>query len=86
MIAPATWVMIKHLQPPGLSIRAIARQLGLDRNTVRRARRRDGLPPYTRTTPRASTLAPYKPSLEHRLGECPELSAVRLYQEIQAPG
>jgi transposase len=86
MIAQETWVMIKHLKQQGLSIRAIARQLSLDRNTVRRALRRDGLPKYTRTTPRASKLDPYKPYLEHRLAECPELTAVRLYQEIQAQG
>jgi transposase len=34
MIAQETWVMIKHLKQQGLSIRAIARQLGLNRNTV----------------------------------------------------
>lgn len=78
--------MIKHLKPPGLSIRAIARQLDIDRNTVRRALRREGLPHYTRTTRRVSKLEPYKPYLERRLGECPELTAVRLYQEIQAQG
>ena len=86
MIAQETWVMIKHLKQQGLSIRAIARQLSLERDTVRRALRRDGLPKYTRTTPRASKLDPYKPYLEHRLAECPELTAVRLYQEIQAQG
>jgi transposase len=86
MIAQETWVMIKHLKQQGLSIRAIARQLGLDRNTVRRALRRDGLPKYTRTMPRASKLDPYKPYLERRLAECSELTAVRLYQEIQAQG
>jgi transposase len=69
-----------------VSIRAIARQLSIDRNTVRRALRREGLPKYTRTTPRASKLDAFKPYLERRLVECPELSAVRLYQEIQAQG
>jgi transposase len=86
MIMQETWVMIKHLQQQGVSIRAIARQLGIDRNTVRRALRREGLPKYIRTTPRASKLDPFKPYLERRLVECPELTAVRLYQEIQAQG
>jgi Homeodomain-like domain len=45
-----TWVMIKHLQQQGVSIRAIARQLGIDRHTVRRALRREGLPKYVYTT------------------------------------
>jgi transposase len=86
MILQETWVMIKHLQQQGVSIRAIARQLGIDRNTVRRALRREGLPRYIRTTPRASKLDPFKPYLERRLVECPELTAVRLFQEIQAQG
>jgi transposase len=86
MITQEAWVMIKSLQQQGLSIRAIARQLGLDRNTVRRALRRDGLPRYTYTKPRASKLDPFKPYLERRLVECPELTAVRLYDEIQAQG
>jgi transposase len=86
MIMQETWVMIKHLKQQGLSIRAIARQLDIDRNTVRRALRREGLPHYTRTTRRASKLDPYKPYLQRRLDECPELTAVRLYQEIQAQG
>ena len=81
-----TWVMIKHLKQQGLSIRAIARPLDIDRNAMRRALRREGLPKYTRTTLRASKLDPYKPYLERRLGECPELTGVRLYREIQAQG
>jgi transposase len=86
MIPQEVWVMIKSLQQQGLSIRAIARQLGVDRNTVRRALRRNGLPKYTRTTPRRSKLDPFKPYLQQRLAACPELTAVRLYQEIQPQG
>jgi transposase len=86
MIMQETWVMIKHLQQQGVPIRAIARQLGIDRNTVRRALRREGLPRYRRTTPRTSKLDPFKPYLERRLVECPELTAVRLFQEIQPQG
>jgi transposase len=86
MIGQETWVMIKHLKQQGLSIRAIARQLGLDRNTVWRALRCEGLPKHTRTTPHHSKLDAYKPYLERRLIECPELTGVRLYQGIQAQG
>jgi transposase len=86
MIMQETWVMIKHLQQQGVPIRAIARQLGIDRNTVRRALRREGLPKYIRTALRASKLDAFKPYLERRLMECPELTAVRLFQEIQAQG
>jgi transposase len=83
---PATWVMLEHLKPQGWSIRAIARPLGIDRHAVRRALRREGLPPDTRTTRRAAKSAPDTPSLQRRLDACPELTAVRLYQEIQAQG
>jgi transposase len=65
MIMQETWVMIKHLQQQGVSIRAIARQLGIDRKTLRRALRREGLPKYVRTTPRASKLGPFQ--WEHSL-------------------
>jgi hypothetical protein len=82
----ATGGRITHLQQHGVSIRAMAWQLGIDRHTVRRALRREGLPSYSRTIPRASTLAPFKSSRDRRLVECPELTAVRLLQEIQAQG
>jgi transposase len=84
MIMQETWVMIKHLKQQGMPIRAIARQLGIDRNTLRRALRRKGLPKYTRTSRRASKLDPFKPYLERRLVECPELTAVRLLWSYHA--
>ena len=86
MITQGVWVMIKSLQQQGLSIRAIARQLGIDRNTVRRALRRDGLPTYTCTISRPSKLDAFKPYLQQRLAAYPELTAVRLYQEIRTQG
>jgi transposase len=55
MIMQETWVRLPHLQQQGVSIRAMARQLSMDRHTVRRALRREGWPKSTRTTPRAST-------------------------------
>ena len=50
--------MIRSLAQQGLGIRAIARHLGIDRNTVRRALRREGVPKYTRRQPRAAKLDP----------------------------
>ena len=70
--------MIKHPKQQGLSIQVIAQQLGIDRNVVRRDLRRKGVPRYTRTSPRASKLDVFKSSLERRLVECSELTAVRL--------
>jgi hypothetical protein len=31
-------------------------------------------------------LDPYKPTIDERLGQCPELSAARLFEEVQAAG
>jgi Helix-turn-helix domain len=76
MIPQEVWVMIKSLQQQGLSIRAMARHLGIDRNTVRRALRRNSLPKYTRRAPRPSKLDAFKLYLQQRLAACPELTAV----------
>jgi len=86
MIDQEEWVMIRSLAQQGLGIRAIARHLGIDRNTVRRALRREGVPQYKRRAPRASKLDPFKEYLRQRLQACPELSATRLWQEISVQG
>lgn len=60
--------------------------LGISRNAVRRALRRDG-PPVRAAQGRApSKLEPYKDYLLARLAEFPELSTVVLFEEIQVQG
>jgi len=78
--------MRRSVAQQGLSIRAIARQLGIDRNTVRRAPRAEGVPKYQRRKRRPSKLDPFKASLQHRVAECPELTGTRLWQELQGQG
>ena len=86
MLSVEDWVDIRSLHKQGYTIAAIVRELGVARNTVRRALRQDQSPRYTRRKPRASKLDPYKDYLKARLQEFPELSGVRLLEEIQAQG
>jgi transposase len=73
----------------GESIRRIARELGLARNTVSgvlaqvEARRTGAGSPSRR---RPSRLDPYESVIEELLGRYPELTAVRLLQELQQRG
>lgn len=85
MISMEEWVDIVALHRQGLSIKAICRQLGVGRNTVRRALRREGPPAYRRAAA-PSKLDPYKDYLLSRLAEFPELSAAALCDEIRAQG
>src|SRR5437868_7075172 len=75
----------------GSSIRQIARELGLARNTVgrllaqiqaQRAGGRDGSPARRRP----SQLDPYKPVLRELLTRYPDLTALRLREELRQRG
>ena len=75
---------IKSLHKEGHSIKAIARQTGRSRNTVRRMLRQSA--PTTFQKPqRHSRLDAFKDYLRQRWESC-GLSAVRLLPEIQAMG
>ena len=86
MLSLEDWVDIRSMHKQGYTIAAIVRELGVARNTVRRAIRQDESPRYTRRNPIASKLDPYKDYLKGRLEEFPELSGVRLLEEIRALG
>ena len=85
MIRLEEWVDIVSRHNAGQSIKCIARELGVSRNTVRATLRREGPPRYERRTG-PSKLDPYKDYLVDRLTDVPELSAKRLLVEIQAQG
>jgi len=75
----------------GSSIRQIARELGLSRNTVRRVlaqieARRAGGPDGSPTRWRPSCLDPYELVIRELLGRYPDLTAVRLLQELRQRG
>jgi transposase len=80
------WVDIVSLHKQGLSIKAIARKLGLSRNTVRAALRRDGPPEREPQHRPPSKLELYKDYLVGRLTEFPELSVEALFDEIRELG
>lgn len=83
MIRLEEWVEIRALYQQGYKIKQIARQLGLSRNTVRKALRQEHSPQYQQHKPRTSKLDPYKEYLRTRLEEVPLISGVRLFEEIK---
>ena len=87
MIRLGDVIMILDLHRQGLSISAIARQLGLDRKTVRRAIAQGLEPPvYGPRQPRISQLQPFEPYLRERLAAFPDLSGRRLHRELHDLG
>lgn len=78
--------MIRDLHAQGLSISEIARKTGHDRKTVRKYINRKRESSYKPRPKRPSKLDPYKEYILRRLHECPRLSAVRLFEEIQEMG
>jgi transposase len=80
-------VMILDLHRQGLSITAIARQLSLDRKTVRKYIARGLEPPaYTPRPPRERRLAPFLPYLRERVAAYPALTGSRLWRELKERG
>jgi transposase len=79
--------MILELHRQGLSVSAIARQLGIDRKTVRRYIARGLKPPtYGPRQPRGRSTDPFLPYLQDRLAAFPGLTAVRLWRELRERG
>jgi transposase len=84
MISVEEWADIRRLhRVERLSKRAIARHMGIHRNTVTRALGAEEPPKYSRA-PRGSKLDPYKPKIHALLAENPELTGVRIMEMLQA--
>jgi transposase len=81
------FVMILELHRQGLKVAAIARQLGVDRKTVRKYISRGLEPPaYGPRSLRQKSTDPFLPYLGERLTAFPGLTAVRLWRELRERG
>ena len=69
----------------GKSIKRLARETGLSKNTIRRALRSEAPPRYQRS-PQASVLEPFKPEIHRLLTEDPKLPGVRVRELLGAVG
>lgn len=79
----AQWAEIRRLaEVEQLSHRAIARRLGCSTRTVKAAVARTQPPDETRRSPRGSRLDSYKPRIDALVARYPQLSAVRVQEEI----
>jgi transposase len=80
-------VMILDLHRQGLSVSAIARQIGVDRKTVRAYVAKGLEPPaYKKRPPKEGMVAPFEPYLRDRLTAYPGLTARRLFRELKERG
>ena len=87
MIKLGDVVMVLDLHRQGLSISAIARELGIDRKTVRRSIARGLEPPvYGPRKPRARLIDPFVPYLRERVMTYPGLTGRRLLRELGERG
>jgi len=80
------WAEIRRMKEvDGLSIHEIVRRTGHDRNTVRRALRREGPPQYRRPR-RPSKLDPFKDEIQRLLQDDPRIPGKRIRELIEALG
>ena len=90
MFGRETRMLLRHYLEHGSSKSALARQLGVSRDTIHRWIRAGDLDRdlddeavrYGPRPPMATKLDPYKAIIEARLAAYPELSSVRLLEEI----
>ena len=87
MVTLGELMMILELHRQGLKVSAIARQLGIDRKTVRRYISRGLEPPtYGPRPPRQRSTDCFLPYVRERLAAFPGLTAVRLWRELRERG
>jgi transposase len=87
MLSKEEYIVLHHYLGEGVSKTAIAKKLGISRMTVHRyAADKKTEPGYDTRARKPSLLDPYKDYIRGRLKIYPELSAVRLFKEIEERG
>jgi len=88
MLAKDQWMEIHVLKAQGLSLRQIAKQLGVSRNTVTRYLASEDVPRYKQREPRSTKLEPFHGYiLERMAAAAPEwISAPAMLRELKARG
>ena len=87
MIKLGELVMILELHRQGVSVSAIARQLGIDRKTVRSYIKKGLEPPaYKKRPATPGVVDSFVPYLRDRLAAFPGLTGVRLWRELKERG
>jgi transposase len=88
MLGTEGFVDIQVLHRQGMSIKGIARELGVSRNTVRRYLRADTAPGFKTSQSRPSKLDPFKDYLQDRVAAAQPnwIPATVLFDEIKAIG
>lgn len=79
------WANIRALHGLGHSIRKIARDLDIDRNTVRKAIRASGPPQYVRISEKPTKISPYLDYIKNR-APLVGFNATRIFEEIRRMG
>lgn len=80
-----TWSMVHALAKTGFPIRKISRELGIDRNTVRKVLRQEEFHKYHREKVRPSAIDPYLPFIQERSPQV-DFNAYRIFGELKAKG
>ena len=85
MISKEVYMDIKAMHRRGMSMRAIARQLGIHRNTVKRHLESDSFPEYRKRKRKESLLDRYKQVIDDYLAEG-DYQATWIFERIKAMG
>ena len=81
------WAEIRHMHlVDGVAKKLVAKRLGLDVKTVRRALARAGSPPQRSSPPRASALDAWRREIQGWLEEDPRISAKRIWILLKERG
>ena len=85
MIGFDLWTEIHARARRGEATPKMVRELGVDRQTVRRLLAQERPMPYPQTAIRPSRVSPYRASIQRRVTEVDD-KADRLFQELKAQG